>query len=57
MDEAAKAGMTTEEIEAKRKARLERFGASEVEDAESILKKKGGFKQNRRNQKFNRKQQ
>ncbi len=45
-------GATNEEMEAKRKARMERFGADEVQEAQ-----KDAFKQlNRRKQKMQRKQ-
>lgn len=60
MDESADQGMTTEELDAKRKARIERFGAEEVEETqkESVANKgKGGFKANKRQQKMNRKNQ
>jgi len=68
MDEAAQAGLSPDELEAKRKARLERFGKEELEESEKAIQKKrkgggdgldslGGFKPNRRKQKFNRKQQ
>ena len=48
MDEAAQAGMTAEELEEKRKARMERFGKSEVEESQQAMQKKGGFNSNRR---------
>lgn len=64
MDEAAQAGMTPEELEKKRQARMERFGKEQVEESEKAISKKGGglghgggFKPNRRKQKFNRKNQ
>ena len=69
MDEAAQAGLSPDELEAKRKARLERFGKETIEESEKSIQKKrggkgedgldslGGFKPNRRKQKFNRKQQ
>ena len=57
MDEAAQAGMTAEELEEKRKARMERFGKSEVEESQEAIQKKGGFNPNRRFQKMHRKNQ
>ena len=55
-DEAANAGMSKEEVEKKKQARMERFGKEQIEESEqSISKKKdgglgglGGFKPNRR---------
>lgn len=55
MDESAKQGLTTEELEAKRKARMERFGAEAVEESEKSIKTgKGGFR--KRDKKFKQKQ-
>ena len=55
-DEAANAGMTSEEVEKKKQARLERFGKDQIEESEKSISKKGddglgglgGFKPNRR---------
>jgi len=55
MEESAAAGLSPEEFEAKKKARLERFGAEEVGDAQKAVLNKGGFKKNRRNNKHDHK--
>jgi len=55
MDESAAAGLTPEEFEAKKKARIEKFGAEEVADAQKAVLHKGDFKKNRRNKKHDRK--
>ena len=56
-DEAAQAGISKEELEKKRQARLERFGKESLEDSEKSISKKRGdgslgefknFKPNRR---------
>jgi len=55
MEESAASGLSPEEFAAKKKARLERFGAEEVGDAQKAVLNKGGFKKNRRNNKHDRK--
>lgn len=54
MAETSTAGLSTEELEAKRKARMERFGAAEVQEAQRSVTEssKGGFKMNRRKAKM-----
>ena len=53
MMEGATGSLTSEEIDAKKKARMERFGAEAVEEAEKDSK--NGWKLNRRKQKEHRK--
>ena len=58
MEEASQIGITSEELELKRKARMERFGAAEVQEAQKAQKEEqngGGFKMNRRRNKMLRK--
>lgn len=52
MDETSQVGVNAEEVEAKRKARMERFGAAEVQEAQRSVSDKAGFKQNRRKAKM-----
>lgn len=44
MEEQSQGGLTTEELEAKRKARMERFGETEVKESQEAAT----FKLNRR---------
>ena len=66
MEMASQSGITAEELEAKRKARMERFGKEAVQEAQRSVTQKAaegdneadgvsGFKMNRRNKKFNKK--
>ena len=47
MEEQSQGGLTSEELEAKRKARMERFGATEVKESQEA-----SFKMNRRRAKM-----
>ena len=66
MEEASQSGITAEELEAKRKARMERFGKEAVQEAQRSVTQQAagdedgsddvsGFKMNRRRNKMNRK--
>lgn len=52
MDETSQVGLTADELESKRKARMERFGAAEVQEAQRSVTDKSGFKLNRRKEKM-----
>lgn len=54
MEDTSQVGVTMDELEAKRKARMERFGVSEVKEAQRSVSvvSNGGKLKNRRKQKL-----
>ena len=55
MEDTSAAGVTSEELEAKRKARMERFGEAEVKEAQRSVTEINKQKGNRRKEKLMRK--